>query len=332
MTDSKGPEASQTQAQKWRPEQLPDRVALAQSASPQDQSDLFSRLPSEIRQMIYIEMWRTAGSLSQHVMRKRHSTELTHVACTTDPGAEDVRYIMFQCSSGLKRQPWEARCKSEWCLHWACEEASEEQPQLWSPFLPVLLASKRMYLEAHPTIFSTVRFVFTDTNVAAGFLSAPAYGPATFRSLELCIRTTNTLVELYYPNAGMEGTVVTGWPMPVTAKNNPWERLCTALAALQDLRELRLWFDCKDLRPWHRRFNETRFFHRLKEIRANEFTLGLPELPDVRGQEDAAFLEGDQLAGMPFQVERGPRPNNWQVHLATMDERLRLRRAPVELP
>jgi len=177
------------------------------------------------------------------------------------------------------------------------------------------------YLEAQPTIFSDVTFIFTDILVASSFVFLP---PAAFHRLELCLSASAALAELYFPRTEQEG------PFPtrprrayITAQNNDWQRLCAQLATLPALHALRVWFDCKDLRPWHKRFAETPFFRGLWDVRAREFTLALPKLPVRRELEAAMFLEGEALEGAPFVVERGPRPNNWLVHLSSMETLLR---------
>lgn len=106
--------------------------------------------------------------------------------------------------------------------------------------------------------------------------------------------------------------------------HNPWQQLCDALVALPPphLHALRIWLDSSDLRPWHKRVSETRFLGRLFEVRGlarERFVLGLPELPERRGPDTHVlgeqYLEGERLEGAPFCVIRGPRPNNWRVHL-----------------
>jgi hypothetical protein len=111
----------------------------------------------------------------------------------------------------------------------------------------------------------------------------------------------------------------------LSMKNNPWQHLCDALVALPHLQDLRVWLDASDLRPWHKRVSETRFFARLCDVRGPDkarFVLGLPELPERRGPDSHAlqgqYLEGGKLDDVPFVVERGTRPNNWRVHLRSI--------------
>ena len=132
----------------------PSRVALSASADAQPVSRLFSNIPAEIREMIYVELWRSAG-LSQHIIYRRTLRDMTHTPCLVDQVRDqDVRYARLMSSAGPSKQPWEARLQSEWCLHWQCQENSDaakraagrDGTQLaWkTPFLAALLTCKRM--------------------------------------------------------------------------------------------------------------------------------------------------------------------------------------------
>lgn len=79
--------------------------------------------------------------------------------------------------------------------------------------------------------------------------------------------------------------------------------------------------DSEDLRPWHKRVHEARFFARLARARAaRDFVLYLPDIPDEperRGLPEGSYLEeGTAVDGAPFRIVRGPRPDNWQLHLS----------------
>ncbi|KAL2176882.1 uncharacterized protein P884DRAFT_270255 [Thermothelomyces heterothallicus CBS 202.75] len=234
-------------------------------------------------------------------------------------------------------------------MHWPCEEQSPSVKRIrhgesdgiasasrpipgQTGFLNLLTTCRRMYLEALPSLYGNTTFVLTDTRTAGEFLTRYGADGARhpLRSLELCIRLPNLLTEIYYPPAhsrskGDEGppAIFAGRARPMlSVTNNPWQHLCDALVALPALQELRVWLDSSDLRPWHKRVSETRFFRRLADVRGLDkarFVLGLPELPERRGPDSHAlqgqYLEGDKLDDVPFTVQRGPRPNNWQNHL-----------------
>ena len=125
----------------------PNKQALAQTADPQAQSLFFSRLPAEIRIMIYVEMWRTAGSLRHHIVgcpRVKPPWQAIHAVCLTGGSTKDIRDARFRESRGRKRENCWDRLRSGWVLHWLCEETAARQRRSWSPFLPVLLTSRRM--------------------------------------------------------------------------------------------------------------------------------------------------------------------------------------------
>lgn len=109
--------------------------------------------------------------------------------------------------------------------------------------------------------------------------------------------------------------------------SNPWAWFCSHLVRHPNLDYVRIWFDSRDLRPWHRRVSETKMFAGLFNVRTKSkesFILELPELPDPEYDPPRVatarigrhhFLEGDMLLEAPFTVIRGPRPNNWRLHM-----------------
>ncbi|KAK3985176.1 hypothetical protein QBC44DRAFT_163487 [Cladorrhinum sp. PSN332] len=368
-----------------------NNTSLASTASSQLKSPFFSALPREIRDLIYLELWNTSSSRRQHIttekvpistyppptppasssgsQAKDREVSWHHVPCRTHPAAEDVRFDSFRNSrnGSLQEAVWLIRLRSEWCLHWACEEstsqwmstpkaallqrlAGEEESvsgaqtvfpasDTWGTARPTgiinsLLVCKRMYLECLPSLYANTTFIFTDLVEAGSFLSLYAsqkdeHGRELYpiRSLELCIRTTQLMTELYYPAAEM-GTNDDGPAASfgdnahpgLSMDNNPWQVVCDRLVALPNLQSLRIWFDTRDLREWHKRVSETQFFARLFNVKVSQkerFVLALPHLPapERRTLPVHHFLEGEMLEDAPFVVVRGPRPNNWRVHL-----------------
>ncbi|KAK0643383.1 hypothetical protein B0T16DRAFT_333823 [Cercophora newfieldiana] len=327
----------------------PDRDAFAATANSQIDSPFFARLPPEIRELIYIEFWRNdgVGSLRQHILWR--DGRPTRVPCVTDPLAKDIRFTKFNNADpgSYERSAWHHRLTTSWSLHWACEEAHLARVDIpKSSFLPVLLSCKRM--QSVSSIYDNVIIVFTHLLHADEFLSRclpPAPPPVmasrsgyetgsqvavappfSFRSIELCIRITHLLTEMYFPFLEV-GINTTDGPSPVHTINNPWARVCNHLARHPTLDSLRIWFDSRDLRPWHRRVSETRMFAGLFNVRTKSkgsFILELPALPDAERDRSSDFdmrmgrhhyLEGDRLADAPFIVIRGPRPNNWRIHM-----------------
>ncbi|KAK4099707.1 hypothetical protein N658DRAFT_487500 [Parathielavia hyrcaniae] len=341
-----------------------DTSTFTQSADPQLSSPFFTVLPAEIRNLIYGEFWKLCSTRQHIVLKQEGDPELgqsvrkwSHVPCITDPEAEDTRFTRFLAcdAASPERTLWGIRLKSEWCLHWQCgeqmrqapvipddvvdQDASSSQPSLETGHLNLLTVCKRMYLESLPTLYASTTFIFTDTREAGDFLSLYGNGGDDdeserypIRSLELSIRVPNIITEIYYPPAagsnGDEGppAVFAGRARPtLSMQHNRWQALCDRLADLPGLQDLRIWFDSSDLRPWHKRVSETRFFGRLFDVRVPDrrrFVLGLPELPERRGPDAQVlqdhYLEGGKLDKAPFTLERGPRPNNWRVHLRSI--------------
>ena len=178
------------------------------------------------------------------------------------------------------------------------------------------------YLEGFPSIFEAVTFCITDMMQAGRLLSTP-WAACNIRSVDVSLQITASLTDFYLLRPGTDSAIIASTGQsgtPVNARSNVWETACRALAAMPQLRRLRIWIDSRDLRPWHEAAAETRLFASLAQIRRPQhFVLCLPKLPD----DDAArslpglYLEGAELDGKPFKVERGDRPNKWVVFLTT---------------
>jgi hypothetical protein len=129
----------------------PDQLRIQSTSSAQTMSPLF-RLPAEIREAIYLALWRSAG-LSQHILV--HHGGYTHAQCVTDHEAPDERQEELQRLWGAELESWTTvrselwvrRLDSQWCNHWKCEEkAASRKISTRDPFLTMLLVCKRMYL------------------------------------------------------------------------------------------------------------------------------------------------------------------------------------------
>jgi hypothetical protein len=157
----------------------------------QRQSPFFDRFPREIRDAIYLELWRTAG-LSQHVFwhedqRNPEKSKYCLWPCTAEFQVED------ECEGELQRQLevwpqgdrpqfmhsllWHSRLHSHWFNHWRCEEdllGAYENAGLGvdryegpstkfncpcrlndtlprKPYLPMLLSCKKMQVRMNTT-------------------------------------------------------------------------------------------------------------------------------------------------------------------------------------
>lgn len=161
-------------------------------------------------------------------------------------------------------------------------------------------------------------FCFTDVVTARDFLAQHST-VRNIRNIDISLRVKPLLTELYFPASdGEPQPHIGGGVVRATAKKNPWEDLCRRLCAAS-LRRLHLRLDSEDLRPWHQRVDEVRFFEQLSRARAaRACVLYLPDIPEAPEHQGlpGAYLEGERLEGAPFEVRRGPRPNNWQVHLS----------------
>ncbi|KAK4663213.1 hypothetical protein QC763_606650 [Podospora pseudopauciseta] len=330
------------------PEQTQDTMVATTLA--QDDSPFFSLLPPEIRELIYQDIWSESGS-RQHIYKDNDTW--SHVPCVADYSTGDTRFEKFtQSARGSQEEYyWVKRLKSEWCYHWCCEQSTAKWHRAQNPndswkeenvghagpsgFMNPMLVCKRMYREALPSLVANTTFVFTDLLEAHGWLSLYGGNPEKLpiRSLEICILTTQLMTELYFPtseeNEGPNPTFGHGNSSNgrsedshpgITMHSNPWQRVCDQLALLPNLHSLHIWFHTRDLRDWHKRMSETRFFAKLFNVKVkdrNQFVLALPDLPlkPKRGLPSHHFFENETLEGAPFVVERGPRPNNWRVHL-----------------
>ncbi|KAL1841324.1 hypothetical protein VTJ49DRAFT_7161 [Mycothermus thermophilus] len=227
------------------PSNLIDMAALQLSANPQLASPFFTSFPAEIRNRIYLEIWKLA-SIRQHIVRTDPSepgpTRWGHLPCITTLDVEDMRMDLYMAvdRNDLDRRLWVRRLKSQWCLHWPCEEQGQDYDTLVSGrhpvavlerpastgdqeddhqavdhddgaspvavqrprdgYLDILTTCKRMYLETLPSLYTNTTFIFTDTRTAAAFLAR--YGTHfPLRSLELCLRIPTIITELYYPRS-----------------------------------------------------------------------------------------------------------------------------------
>ncbi|KAK1658470.1 hypothetical protein BDP55DRAFT_525393, partial [Colletotrichum godetiae] len=152
----------------------------------QPRTSFLGRLPKEIREIIYRELWRTAG-LGQHIIWTEagfgHSRCLlerleSNIIEGDDPGEFNWMGSDARGSVSL----WYKREMSTWCDHWKCEEAKDER-EIWrdiarrqtscgisvsnsSPYLPMMLTCKTLYSECSSSIYRSTVFTITDINLA----------------------------------------------------------------------------------------------------------------------------------------------------------------------
>ncbi|CAN8102794.1 unnamed protein product [Discula destructiva] len=308
------------------------RDCLAATAQPQTASPFFDRLPPEIRQKIYVELWGLHDTRWHVHSLIGHDVPGPVFPCIITPEEEDIRYSRFQASLSEDIGIWESRLRSPWNAHWKCAEAaaakrsSQRKRRIVSTdpicFRPLmlndpLLVCKRMHLESIAPLEDTFTFCFTDIIVARDFLVKYSTR-RNIRNIEISLRIKPIITELYYPGLDGEPQPHLGG-IPITSTNNPWEGLCRHLSTTPNLRELYFRFDSEDLRPWHKRVNEKKFFEQLFQVEARKFVMDLPEIPSSTEAQGltGCYLEDDNLLERaPFEMRRGPRPNNWQLHLS----------------
>lgn len=312
--------------------QFRDRIAA--SAQRQTASPFFEKLPAEIRQKIYDDLWDLHPTRWHVDSHKGYPVPV--FPCIADPDEEDVRYKKFQSSPRDEAAVWEDRLRSPWNNHWKCAEAvittpSRQQRRMVSPtdhvrillhLIAPLLVCKQMYSECVGALDNSLTFCFTDTIVARNFIAKHA-PTKIIRNIDISLRLKPLFTELYFPGPDGEPQPHIGG-LPVTAKDNPWEDLCRRLAGLTDLRRLHIRLDSEDLRAWHKRVNEKSFCETLFQARARKYVVDLPTIPDdplLQGLP-GCYLEGENLEDAPFEIVRGSRPNNWQLHLSRVSHLL----------
>ncbi|KAI0123223.1 hypothetical protein BJ170DRAFT_641226 [Xylariales sp. AK1849] len=161
----------------------PNISKIEDGADIQSQSRFFNMLPVEVRQLIYRDVWALSG-LTQHIYIVNGS--YTHCPCLIDHCAPDERqtelHRLWPELNGrqyIKSADWWRRLLSPWCNHWPCEEAaarhttSEDTP--CSPILPMLLTSRKMYLECRASIFDHVTFTICSIPLAYNFFLSRSF-------------------------------------------------------------------------------------------------------------------------------------------------------------
>ncbi|OLN86957.1 hypothetical protein CCHL11_04520 [Colletotrichum chlorophyti] len=137
------------------------------------QSQLFRRLPFEIRAQIYTEVWVASG-VERHALI--HNRRLTYSPCITDHEAPDDRQIGvakdwdWSKDSDVQSHPiWFKRMTSKWCNHWKCErlwedirDGREVDFHRTHSYLSLLLSCKRIYDESKDSFQQHKTLIITD--------------------------------------------------------------------------------------------------------------------------------------------------------------------------
>ncbi|OHE91154.1 hypothetical protein CORC01_13565 [Colletotrichum orchidophilum] len=143
-------------------------------------TSFLGRLSGEIREIIFQELWRTAG-LGQHIVRTEagygHSRCLFERPDCTAVEADDPWEFNWMGSDARGSVSlWYKREMSAWCDHWKCEEARDER-EIWrniskrrtshgvpaktlTPYLPMMLTCKTLSTEFTITDIKVARNLF----------------------------------------------------------------------------------------------------------------------------------------------------------------------------
>jgi len=268
------------------------RAFFSATANPQPSSSFFQRLPIEIRQMIYVELWRISrprGTLRYHIVRKAWPSQklrLTHTECITDV-LEGTQQQLPIYPTGLPSDPpnLHLACREEDLRELECRGLSVDREQYTSTFLPALLTCKQMYLECLPSIYSNLTFSFGDMSIAVDFLLR--YRLMPLRSLDLTFQLGYAFVCLYLHCLPPRRPAPTH-PSDRTRDDNRWTLICDLLAercsgttGTGPLHELRIAILFPDSHlNWSSILSETLLFSRLRNVRGvrDSFILILPQI------------------------------------------------------
>ncbi|KAI0150750.1 hypothetical protein GGR57DRAFT_182085 [Xylariaceae sp. FL1272] len=298
----------------------PDVASFQRTAKVQLGSTFFSRLPLEIREMIYAECCVASGP-KQHVFLSPHDGRLTHSPCLLEPGDHDERNDEIQrlmsrqgqnrrgsrCRSSLVVDgQWASRFASAWHEHWRCEEAmlqnssdNEHRRRPQTLFLSLLLLCKQTYVESFKRLYTSTTLVFTDLEAAHRCLFSTSSKIATslLRSLDFSLALSyHTLHEQRMHDTPSQC-------------NGPWAQLCTKLSDLArfaSLRTVTIRLDLMsetgddDAGDWWR-VHERWALCAIRGILARRLTVYLPNVAHPEWSRKYQYVEGDAT---PFRLER----------------------------
>ncbi|KND92011.1 hypothetical protein TOPH_03312 [Tolypocladium ophioglossoides CBS 100239] len=169
------------------------------SPDPQLQSPFVATLPREIRDLVYLELWRSHG-LRQHIFRHggiSNPQHICHWPCITafqveDKLQEKIEELRCQLGvtvgHGIENTPHCRHLQSPWLNHWMCGQQAEtiygieavhamttsatscwrankrlhNAPPLRAPYIPMLLSCKIISSECLRSIYESTTFIFTD--------------------------------------------------------------------------------------------------------------------------------------------------------------------------
>ncbi|KAH7165279.1 hypothetical protein EDB81DRAFT_838087 [Dactylonectria macrodidyma] len=225
----------------------PDPAALASKAQPQSDSALM-QLPSEIRNVIFQQVWQDAG-VSQHILLQGDRYVLAR--CVTDHAASDD--LMDECAkyrrSNFDDPLMSRRLLSSWGNHWKCEElyqstrqpstrkASTRQTQS-SPFLTIMLTCSQLYLECRTSIYHALTFVIHDVEALYSLaVSRPSPLLNNIKQLQLALRLPIRREEREKMSPASHAIM------------SRWKKSCLVLDQAECLVSVDVWLDTSEP-PW----------------------------------------------------------------------------------
>ncbi|KAI8626555.1 hypothetical protein F5Y19DRAFT_220079 [Xylariaceae sp. FL1651] len=303
----------------------PDVAHFRETANLQLGSTFFGRLPLEIREMIYAECWVASGS-QQHVFLSRQDGRLTHSPCVLTPGEADERNSEIQRlmsrqgqnrrglqsrSSLVVDEQWASRFSSPWYEHWRCEEEMlrfekgardhQSHPYYQTLFLPILLACKRIYIEAFPSLYASITLVLTDLESAHRCLV-----PSRLHAPTTLLRSLVFSLALPYDALHKQRS-----SLPPSQCSSPWAQLCTTLSDMARFASLQFVTirldlagdDDADVGDW-RRVRERWALCGIRGVLARHLTVQLPAVAHPEWSYPYQYVDGDKT---PFRLQRYPK-------------------------
>jgi hypothetical protein len=238
------------------------REQMEATANPQAASSFFTKLPPEIRRLIYESIWRDylGPAMRVHIHSASDTKHLQHTRCTADLdvaleedpwGALTVTGEGDNAGIGADPPPWFwwAWClRTRWGRHWQCQRAvmkrwTEESIANrldWAPMMLLFLTSKRMYAEAVQSFLGSVTFCFTGSEDAHHFLiQSPHPFRDSIRSLDFnfCHHKDHLFlvsIEAKHPRISR----CSGVPVGIEAWNSVMSAVRESTPALRSLRLL----------------------------------------------------------------------------------------------
>ncbi|KAK1999298.1 hypothetical protein LX36DRAFT_605313 [Colletotrichum falcatum] len=162
------------------------------SSDPQTQSAFISRLPREVRNTVYLHLWRSCG-LRQHILWHGATKEkhFCRWSCTTEYRVEDelqrdIEKMRARIATSLGQEIMRdqhenaplycRRLQSPWINHWLCGERAFEEHGLAA--IRAVSTSANVSAECLQSIYESTTFIFTDMRTIEMFFGPCALHPA----------------------------------------------------------------------------------------------------------------------------------------------------------